>query len=54
MSYNRQERKARQNLNSDPINFTCGQCKRVSEYIGSLECPHCGYGKDVVEEEVSE
>ena len=37
----------------DPINFTCGQCKKVQPYSQThkLECPDCGYGKDPVKEE---
>lgn len=34
--------------NKDPINFTCGGCKKVHPYSETtkFECPSCGYGKD--------
>lgn len=25
--------------NNDPINFTCGICRQVHKYEGSLDCP---------------
>lgn len=36
----------------DPINFTCGQCRKVQPYSETMkfECPDCGYGKDPVED----
>jgi len=37
----------------DPINYTCGQCKKVQPYssVMKYECPDCGYGKDPIREE---
>ena len=33
--------------NKDPINFTCGGCRKVQPYDkeNHLVCPDCGYGK---------
>jgi len=53
MSSQRQERKDRQNAHSDPINFMCGQCKKVFPFVEGYVCPECDYCKieEVVERE---
>lgn len=40
--------------NNDPINFTCGQCKKVNEFDkeNPLVCTSCEYGKVVTAEEL--
>lgn len=46
MSSQRVDRKEIQVSKRPPGNVTCGGCKKVFPYKGSLECPECGYGKD--------
>ena len=41
------QRKEERAKNRDPINFTCGGCKKVFSYDkeNHLICPECNYGK---------
>ena len=49
MSSQRQKRRQIQMEERPPINVTCGGCKKVfTVTYKALECPQCGYGKDVV------
>lgn len=36
---NRERKKVRAE-NTDPINFTCGVCRQVHQYINSYDCPN--------------
>jgi len=47
---NRERKKVRAE-NNDPINFTCGNCKRVQKFEGVYECPYCAYCKIKKEED---
>lgn len=42
----RQERKAKQAEEQNPINFTCGGCKKVQPFDSEKPyvCPDCNYG----------
>jgi len=35
---NRQRKEVRAE-NNDPINFTCGVCRKVHPFTGNLDCP---------------
>lgn len=46
MSSQRKKRQEIQAAEEDPINVTCGGCKKVfPSKNGSLICPECGYGE---------
>jgi len=49
MSSVREERKERQERNEDPINFTCGECKKVVPFQQGYVCDNCGANKEVTE-----
>lgn len=45
------ERAEERAKHSDPINFTCGGCRKVIEYDKDYVCPECEYGKDKISAE---
>lgn len=46
MSKQREVRKEKQVKQEDPVNYTCGGCKRVQPFDkdNPLVCPDCNYG----------
>lgn len=28
---------------TNPLNFTCGRCKKVSKFVEGYVCPECNY-----------
>lgn len=44
------KRKEERAKNSNPINFTCGKCKKVVPYSKGYKCPFCDDVEDTEEE----
>lgn len=45
------KRAAKRAKNSDPINFTCGKCRRVVPYAKGYKCKYCDTVEDEEEDE---